>query len=262
MKVVIFAGGLGTRMGEESLAANPKPMVPVAGVPVLVHLMNVFARQGFSEFVVLAGYRSQVIKNFFLDFRYWKANLRIRLGDGEVETLGQDLSMYEEWSVEIVDTGLDSQTERRLWIAQEFIGTDEFYCTYGDGLANVNLSLLTQQFNRVDQTVATLTSHRPPSRFGILETGPNNEVFSFREKPQMRDLINIGFMHFSGEVWNHLSEDNVAIEDHLLPTLARKGLLTHFEHQGFWQPMDTPRELKSLNEIANMHSTPPWLSGL
>lgn len=262
MKAVFFAGGLGTRMGQETLANGPKPMVELGGRPLIVHLMQIFARQGVSQFVILAGYRSNAIKDFFLNFRGAVSDVKIELSTGHAQYASHQLTEYDDWSVEILDTGVSSSTERRLHQAKHVLQGQDFFLTYGDGLANVNLASLTQEAQKSPERVATLTSFRPPSRFGILETASNGEVNSFREKPVIKDLINIGFMYMKSSIWDYVSGDDVQIEEGLLPRLAQNKLLGHYHHQGFWQPMDTPRELNALDEHLKMGGTPPWLRGI
>ena len=262
MKAVFFAGGLGTRMGQESLANGPKPMVELGGSPLILHLMRIFARQGVTEFVILAGYRSSAIKDFFLDFRRAVSDVKVNLFTGETEYLDEQLAEYSGWSVEILETGLSSSTERRLFLAKHVLEGHDFYLTYGDGLANVNLKKLNQEANKSPERLVTLTSFRPPSRFGILETALDGRVSSFREKPVMDDLINIGFMYVKKSIWDYVTGDNVQIEEGLLPHLAKNKVLGHYQHQGFWQPMDTARELSSLNGYLTEGGTPPWLRGI
>jgi len=262
MKAVFFAGGLGTRMGQESLANGPKPMVELGGRPLILHLMRVFARQGVTDFVILAGYRSSAIKDFFLDFRGAVSDVKINLFTGQTDYVEQQLDEYSGWTVEIVDTGVNSSTERRLALARHVLEGQDFYLTYGDGLANVNLKSLNREVNKSPERVVTLTSYRPSSRFGILEIAPDGRVSSFREKPVMDDLINIGFMYVKKSIWDFVSGDDIQIEEGILPRLAKNGLLGHYQHTGFWQPMDTPRELSSLNGYLTKGETPPWLRDL
>lgn len=262
MKAVFFAGGLGTRMGQETLANGPKPMVELGGLPLIVHLMRIFSRQGVTDFVVLAGYRANAIKHFFLNFRGNMSDVTIKLGSGAVEFREESLEEFRDWTVQILDTGLESSTERRLLLAKQALDGHDFFLTYGDGLANVDLTRLRKEADKHPERLATLTSFRPSSRFGILEADTNGKVLAFREKPVMDDLINIGFMLFRSGVWDFVSQDNIQIEDGLLPRLAGKSLLGHCQHDGFWQPMDTPRELSSLNEHLVGDEAPPWLKGI
>lgn len=250
MKLVIFAGGLGTRMREET-EFKPKPMVEIGGRPVLWHLMKLYASQGVTEFVILAGYKSEVIKRFFLDYEAMTQDFTRVLGR-------EGLSIHDEsdagWKVTILDTGTNTPTGGRLLQARKIVGESPFFCAYGDGLSDINLRQLEQVHSR-NSSIATLTAFKPSNRFGILSID-GEKVTEFKEKPKMSDWINIGFFIFEPEVFSYL-DANEMLEGKALSKLASEGQLSANFHEGFWEPMDTFREYESLNQIWESGSA-PW----
>ena len=257
MKAVILAGGLGTRLAEET-HLRPKPMVEVGGIPILVHLMEIFARQGFSDFVVLAGYKASYIKSYFSDFLVNLSDLRFALNDTtqEITYLPKHHGMAATFSrglnVVVLDTGEQTLTGERLLMAREEIGNERFLATYGDGLAPVNLRSLIQKHEQ-EQRAATVTVTRPANRFGIVNLGEAGAVHSFREKPAMTDYVNMGFFVFEPSIFD-LLRANESLEEGLLNRLAIGSELTANVHDGFWEPMDTYREYEHLNSL--------WKDGL
>ena len=252
MKAVFLAGGLGTRMREET-EFKPKPMVPIGGKPVLWHLMKIYASCGITDFVVLTGYKSEIVKEYFLNFRSYNSNITVNTGSGEVEFRSSD---SESWNVTVVDTGLEAETGLRLFRAKEFLQGDTFMCTYGDGLAPVDLAALLRS-HEASNRLGTITVTNPTSRFGVVGIGDQGQVTSFKEKPRLDDFVNIGFMVFEGQVLEQLSGANEALETGLLTDLAKTGQLNSFQHKGFWEPMDTFREYQHLNTLWSSGNA-PW----
>ena len=232
MKVVILAGGLGTRISEETVD-KPKPMVEIAGKPMLWHIMSIFSGQGFDEFVIAAGYKFEVIEK-------WVQALK------------------ESWSVTALNTGLETQTGGRiLQCLRQFPG-ERVFVTYGDGLGNVNLDALLD-FHEHQGKIATVTAVRPPARFGVLES-QNGVVTQFGEKNQADSgWINGGFFVLEPETINYVQDMREPFETGALPRLVNEKQLAAYHHDGFWQPMDTLREKNVLSKLA-LEDTPPWLS--
>ena len=252
MKAVILAGGLGTRLAEET-ELKPKPMVEIGGKPVLWHIMKVLSHQGITEFVILGGYRVEAIKHYFL-------NLASNLYDFTVSGSGLEIHGLEKtneqsWKVTVVDTGPETLTAGRLLAARRYIGDEDFICTYGDGLADIDLSKLILR-HKTSGRVATMTVFRPENRFGVVEFDETFKVRAFREKPQMTDWINIGFFILSSGVWSFLTRDE-AFEEAPLRELSESGELSANTHEGFWMPMDTFREYSHLNSMWRQGNA-PW----
>jgi glucose-1-phosphate cytidylyltransferase len=250
MKLVIFAGGLGTRMREET-EFKPKPMVEIGGRPVLWHIMKIFSSQGVNEFIVLTGYKGESIAKYFLDFEALTQNFTKTLGQGDLMLHG---GAVENWTVTVLDTGVDTPTAGRLLMAKDIIGEEPFFCTYGDGLADVDLGALVKAHKK-SQKIATLTAFQPKNRFGILSI-EGSDVVSFKEKPQMSDWVNIGFFYFEPEIFDWCNESEM-LEGEPLINLAASGELAVNFHYGFWEPMDTFREYSELNRLWN-EGEAPW----
>ncbi|MDC0912250.1 sugar phosphate nucleotidyltransferase [Aquiluna sp.] len=251
MKIVLLAGGLGTRMREET-EFKPKPMVSIGGKPVLHHLMEVFSKQGFSEFVILTGYKSEVIEDYFLNFKSRNSGFTVDTGTGEVEYLDD----IPSWKVTVLDTGRDSLTCDRLIAAKPLLGEEPFLLTYGDGLANVNLTGLIREFER-EPTSSIVTTTTLDSRFGQVKSDAHGRVQRFAEKPESSEKINIGFFVFTREVFDFLTPNSM-LESTALKNMAESGKLRSFFHNGFWMPMDTYREYEKLTQIYEAGGA-PWL---
>ena len=252
MKVVLLAGGLGTRMREET-EYKPKPMVEVGGKPVLWHLMKLFAAQGMTEFVVCTGYRGDVIKDYFLNYDARMNDFTAHLGkSSHIEVHGQHDET--DWKVTVADTGATTMTGGRVKRVGKYL-EGRFMVTYGDGLADVDLKALLA-FHESHGKMATVTTVRPLSRFGVMDLDQTGQVQQFREKPQTDDYVNAGFFIFEPEVLNYLDEECV-LEQAPLERLAAEGQLMAYRHEGFWQPMDTYREFTMLNEVWDSGNA-PW----
>jgi len=253
MKVVIFAGGLGTRLSEET-GLRPKPMVEIGGKPILHHIMSVFAGHGLTDFVVLGGYRVDVIKDYFLNYYQRCGDFTIDLRSGTVTWAD---AQSEDWRVTVVDTGLDTMTGGRLKRARELIGKDTFCLTYGDGLADVDITALIAHHRAVGAT-ATVTAVQPPGRFGVLTTGKSNLVEGFREKAAADvGLINGGYFVCEEGIFDLIDDDATVWEQQPLARLVEQRQLAAYRHDGFWQSMDTLRD-KHVLEQAHAEGA-PWL---
>jgi glucose-1-phosphate cytidylyltransferase len=245
MKAVILAGGLGTRLREET-EFRPKPMVEIGGKPILWHIMKLFAHHAVTEFVVPIGYRGEVIRDYFLNYEARTNDFTIRLGHThQIEYHNSHLETG--WLVTVVDTGAETPTGGRVKQVGPYLGGERFLATYGDGVADVDLGKLLA-FHEGHGKLATMTIVRPTSRFGIVEMEPDGTVLRFREKPESHDAVNAGFFVFEPEVLDYLSDDT-ALEQEPLEALARDGQLSAYAHDGFWQPMDTYREFTALNAL-------------
>jgi glucose-1-phosphate cytidylyltransferase len=255
MKAVLLAGGLGTRMREET-EFRPKPMVDVGGRPVLWHIMKVLASQGITDFVILTGYKGDVIRRYFHDYESLNLDFTVQLGQNS-STEYHGVHGEDGWRVTILDTGALSLTGERLLRAKEHLMDSRFILTYGDGLADINLeNLITQHIS--SDSVVTLSMARPNSRFGVLETDSAGRITKFAEKAQGSELVNIGYMIAEPELLDYL-EPGQALEDGPLKKLAQAGKLSGFLHEGFWQPMDTQRELELLTELWDSGRA-PWVN--
>ncbi len=252
-KVVILCGGLGTRLREET-EYRPKPMVEIGGKPVLWHVMKLFAHHGMTEFVLCAGYRGQMIKDYFLNYEARNSDLTITLGDhASVRFHGTHLETG--WEVTVADTGELTQTGGRVKRVEHYLEGDTFVVTYGDGLADVDLTALLAH-HRSHGKLATVTTTRPLSRFGIVDLESDATVARFREKPQADDWVSSGFFVFQREFLAELDPDCI-LEREPLERLAAAGELVAYQHDGFWQPMDTYREFQMLNEMWETGKA-PW----
>lgn len=253
MKVVILAGGAGTRLGEET-AVKPKPMVEIGGYPMLWHIMNIYSAYGYNEFVIALGYKAFVIKEYFLNFQAASRDLSIDIGHGTVQYHGAQSS---NWRVHLIDTGYESQTGGRILRASEFIGDEPFMLTYGDGVASIDINALVA-FHKKTGKLATVTAVRPPARFGTLDID-GDAVTSFREKPQSGEgWINGGFFVLQPEVRRYITGGDMTVfESDPMERLAADGQLAAYKHSGFWQPMDTLRDMRQL-EHAWQSGAPPW----
>jgi len=252
MKVGILAGGLGTRLSEET-TVRPKPMVEIGGKPMLWHIMNIYAAYGFKEFVVALGYKGETIKDYFLNYHYYARNLSIRLDSGHI-TVHQGVS--ENWTVHLLDTGSEAQTGGRIKQLADFIGKETFMLTYGDGVSNVNIRKLIE-FHQAQKKLATLTAVRPPARFGQMSL-EDEYVAQFQEKPQIGEgWINGGFFVLEPEIANYITGYQTVWEREPLEKLAAEGQLAAYRHEDFWQCMDTLRDVSLLDRLWQ-EGNAPW----
>jgi len=252
VKVVILAGGQGTRLAEET-DLKPKPMVEVGGWPILWHIMKHYACYGHREFFIALGYRGDVIKRFFVDYSVLNGDMTIDLASGEIGRASKD---QEKWLIHMVDTGGATMTGGRIKRLEPWIGHETFLATYGDGVSDVDLEALVR-FHKVHGKLATVTAVRPPARFGglVLE---GDLVVEFTEKPQIGEgWINGGFMVFEQGIYEYLSGDETVLESQALERLASQGQLAAYRHEGFWQCMDTLRD-KRLLEGLWQQGKAPW----
>ncbi len=255
MKVVILAGGYGTRISEES-QFKPKPMIEIGGKPVLWHIMKEYSFYGFNEFVICAGYMQHVIKEWFADYYLHNSDITFDFAAGNRMTVHNNVS--EPWKVTIVDTGLNTMTGGRIKRISRYTGGEPFLLTYGDGLTDLNIQHLVE-FHRSHGKTATLTAVHMEQRFGVLDIDRQDmTVSAFREKSQSDgSRINAGYMVLQPEIFDYIEDDSTVFEQAPLRTLAARGQLKAYKHNGFWQCMDTKRELEKLEEMWASGSA-PW----
>lgn len=256
MKVVILAGGLGTRLSEETVV-KPKPMVEIGGMPILWHIMKIYSSHGYNDFVVCLGYKGYVIKEFFANYFLHKSDLTIDLSDNSIKMHD---NQAEPWKITLVDTGNESMTGGRVKRVQSHIGNKPFMLTYGDGVANVDIKALVE-FHKDKGKLCTVTSVQPSGRFGALDIKEGNEVHSFLEKPKGDgSWINGGFFVCQPEVFNYIDGDSTIFEKEPMEKLASDGEMVAYQHEGFWKPMDTLRDKVELEEnwIANKAEWKIW----
>jgi glucose-1-phosphate cytidylyltransferase len=252
MKVVILAGGLGSRLSEET-EVRPKPMVEIGGRPILWHIMKTYATYGFKEFIVALGYKGEFIKNFFLNYHRLHSDLTVCLKDGNVEVHDGEA---EDWTVHLVDTGFKTETGGRIKRLAPLIGRERFMLTYGDGVASLNIHKLVQ-FHELQGRLATVTAVRPPARFGGMVLS-NNHVAEFKEKPQIGEgWINGGFFVLEPQVLDYIESDATDWERESIEHLVAENQLTAYRHEGFWQCMDTLRDVRLLQEMWQSGNA-PW----
>lgn len=254
MKAVLLAGGLGTRMREET-EFRPKPMVEVGGKPVLWHIMKTYAQHGISEFVICAGYKGSVIKNYFYNYAPENLDFTVRLGNHD-EIVYHGSHEEFDWTVTVVDTGAQTMTGGRIRRVERFLDGEPFLCTYGDGIANVDVTD-TIRFHESQRKTATMTTTRPTSRFGVVDMDAQGSISQFREKPRVDDWVNIGYFVFEPEIFNYIKDDSTVLEEEPLHGLADASQIAAYKHEGFWQPMDTQREAQQLNAIWDSGAA-PW----
>lgn len=252
MKVAILAGGMGTRLSEMT-DRIPKPMVEVGGKPILWHIMKHYAHFGFREFVIALGYKGEVIKDYFMNYRYHRSSLVVHLGTGTIQVKD---GAAEDWTIHLVDAGEQTQTGGRVRRLMQYAGDEPIMLTYGDGVCNVDIGKLLR-FHRAHGRLATVTAARPPARFGGLQLKANR-VDRFVEKPQIGEgWINGGFMVLEPKVLDYIEGDKTLFERQPMERLARHKQLMAFKHPHFWQCMDTVRDLKLLEELWESGKA-PW----
>lgn len=252
MKVALLAGGLGSRLAEET-ELKPKPMVEIGGKPILWHIMKCYAHYGFNEFFIALGYKGEMIKRYFLDYYSLNGSMTINLSSGTVATHEKEC---EDWTVHLVDTGLQTNTGGRIKRLEQWLSDETFMATYGDGVSDINLSHVLQ-FHRSHGRIATVGAVRPPARFGGL-VFDGDLVSDFTEKPQIGEgWINGGFLVFEPQVFDYLSGDNSSLEADAMERLARDKQLVAYRHDRFWQCMDTMRDMRLLQSLWGSGNA-PW----
>lgn len=254
MKAVILAGGLGTRITEET-HLKPKPMIEIGGKPILWHIMKLYSAHGVNDFIICCGYRGYVIKEYFANYFLHMSDVTFDMTKNKMEVHHQ---YAEPWKVTLVDTGEDTLTGGRLKRVGRYLDGEEPFCfTYGDGVGDVDITQLIE-FHKSNGSLATLTATNPPARFGVLEIGLDHKIHSFKEKPVSEDgLINGGFFVLSPKVLDLIEGDSTIWERQPLERLAAMGQLAAYRHEGFWQPMDTLRDKNYLEELWAT-SNAPW----
>jgi len=254
MKVVILAGGFGTRLSEYTKLL-PKPMVEVGNKPILWHIMNHYARYGYKEFIIALGYKGEVIKNYFLQYYALNNDFTIDLSNGRIDYINE---RPRDWKVSLVDTGAQSMTGGRILRLKELIGEEDFMVTYGDAVSDVNIGRLVEEYRKSGR-LAMVTAVHPTARFGELQIDREHFVREFKEKPQINQgWINGGFFVLSHKVFDYIRDDATVFEREPLENLARDGELKTFLHEGFWQCMDTVRDRDYLNKLWE-EGNAPWI---
>lgn len=254
MKVVILAGGYGTRISEES-HLRPKPMIEIGGMPILWHIMKMYSSYGYNEFIICCGYMQHSIKEFFADYFLHRSDVTFDFSENGEMTVHNNFS--EPWKVTLVDTGLNTMTGGRVKRVQKYIGDEPFMLTYGDGVSDVDIGKLVE-FHKQQGRMATLTAILVSQRFGVLDIDSNDAVHEFREKTaQDGSYINGGFMVLEPGIFDLIEGDSTVFEKYPLETAAKSGQLGAYKHDGFWQCMDTLRD-KQLLEKLWADGTAPW----
>lgn len=256
MKVVILAGGFGTRISEESYL-KPKPMVEIGGKPILWHIMKEYSYYGFNDFIICAGYKQHVIKEWFADYYLYNSDITIDFRNGGELTVHNNVA--EPWKVTIIDTGLNTMTGGRIKRVKDYVGNEPFLMTYGDGVSDINIKELVE-FHRKYGRIATLTAVHMEQRFGVLEIEREDKtVLAFREKAEVDgSRINAGYMVLQPEIFDYIEGDQTVFEKETLHRLVAEGELGAYKHNGFWQCMDTKREKEQLEEMIAKGKA-PWM---
>lgn len=253
MKVVILAGGYGTRISEESFL-KPKPMIEIGDKPILWHIMKEYAHYGYNEFIICCGYKQHVIKEWFADYYLHNSDVTFDLKNNNM-TVHDNFS--EDWKVTLVDTGLDTMTGGRVKRIQKYVGDETFMLTYGDGVCDVDINEL-EKFHLAHGKMATITAVNIRQRFGVLNIAEDGYIQSFREKSFLdTDRINGGYMVLEPQVFNYIKDDSTVLEKDVLEAIGKEGKLVGFRHDGYWQCMDTKREKDMLDKLWKENKA-PW----
>jgi glucose-1-phosphate cytidylyltransferase len=253
MKVLILAGGFGTRLSEET-DIRPKPMVEIGGKPILWHIMKTYSHYGINEFVILLGYKGYYIKEYFANYFLHQSDVTIDMSSGDIEVHNNS---SEPWKVTLLDTGLNAMTGARVKKAKDHIGNEPFLLTYGDGLANIDIQA-TLDFHKKHGKLMTMTSAQPDGRFGALDINENDKVVAFKEKPRGDDSwINAGYFICQPEVLDYIPQgDDAVLEQEPLKNLAKDGQIYTYKHNDFWMPMDSLRDKIKLDEMCESQDAP------
>lgn len=255
MKVVILAGGFGTRISEES-QFTPKPMIEIGGIPILVHIMKVYSAYGFHEFIICAGYKQHVIKEYFADYFLHTSDVTYDFTNGRNEVIIHS-TRSDPWKVTVVDTGLHTMTGGRIKRVREYIGREPFLLTYGDGVGDINIPALLE-YHKQQGRLGTVSVYNFAQNKGVLEVREDGTVGAFREKSDFDgDLINIGFMVMEPEIFDYIEGDATSLEKEPLTRLVEENQLAAYTHKGFWQCMDTVRERRQLEKLWESGQA-PW----
>ncbi|WP_299979403.1 glucose-1-phosphate cytidylyltransferase [Desulfobacula sp.] len=254
MKVMILAGGYGTRLSEET-DMYPKPMLEIGGKPILWHIMKIYSKYGYNEFIILLGYKGYMIKEYFANYFLHQSDVTIDLVNNKIETHNTN---SEPWKVTLLDTGQETMTGGRILKAKKIIGTKPFMLTYGDGVSDINITKLVK-FHKSHGKIATVTSIKPEGRFGTIASDNSGEITSFHEKPiGNRNWINAGFFVLNPEIFEYLRHgENTIFEREPIERLVEDKQLYSYQHSGFWKCMDTLRDKNNLNKMWN-ESNAPW----
>jgi len=255
MKVLLLAGGYGTRLSEET-DVRPKPMVEIGGKPILWHIMKLYSTYGFNDFVVLLGYKGYYIKEYFANYFLHQSDVTIDMQNGRMEVLNNS---SEPWKVTLLDTGLNNMTGSRIKQAKKFVGDESFMLTYGDGVSNINIKELID-FHKSHGKLLTMSSVQPEGRFGALNIEEDNKVTHFLEKPKGDGgWINAGFFVCEPKIFDYIddNDDSIIFEQKPLQSLAQDGEIFTFKHNGFWKPMDSLKDKNDLNKLWNENKA-PW----
>ncbi|TSE06274.1 MULTISPECIES: glucose-1-phosphate cytidylyltransferase [Aquimarina] len=253
MKVLILAGGLGTRISEET-HLKPKPMVEIGGKPILWHIMKSYSHHGYNDFVILLGYKGYIVKEYFMNYFIHQSDITVDLSENKTEIHKINA---EPWKITLLDTGLNTLTGGRVLRAKDYIGNEPFMLTYGDGVSDVNIKELVS-YHKSHSGAITMTSVQPEGRFGALIIKDNNEVTQFLEKPKGDGAwINGGFFVCNPEVLDYIDDDESIFERKPLENLAKDGELFAYKHKGFWKPMDTLRDKNQLEKMVSTNNA-PW----
>ena len=251
MDVVILCGGRGTRLAEKT-SVTPKPLVPIGEKPILWHIMKIYSHHDHNRFVLPLGYKGHQIKRFFMEYPWINNSFEIATNSIQIP------KPKEDWSVALIDTGIESKTQKRLFLVKDRIKTDSFMLTYGDGVADININELVKRHEYLKQKhdiICTITLHNHKSKFGVVDV-ENGLAKEFREKPSMDKMMNIGFMIFDKKVFDYIDDSDVMLESLLLPKLAAEGKIGVYNHEGFWGCMDTYGDYLQLNDLWNREK--PW----
>ena len=253
MKVVILAGGLGTRISEET-TLKPKPMVEIGDEPILWHIMKIYSAQGFSDFIICAGYKQHMIKDYFVNYMHNHVDLEVDLNKKQTKVLGEHI---EDWKITIVDTGKFTMTGGRIKRISKYVNNEAFMLTYGDGLADINLKALLET-HALSKSYTTVTAVQPKGRFGSLDIDESGQVVKFQEKPPGDGFwVNGGYSVIEPEIFDFIEGDQTVWEDKPMSQLAARGKLNSYKHYGFWRPMDTMTDKRNLEEMWNSGKA-PW----